>query len=154
MYYCLAGLSDAERIAELRWISNTEDNENKDERYEEYIERTTKFIIKGIEEKTWHYWIAKENDMIIGIIAIYVFERMPAPGRRHAYNGYITNVYVRKEYRNRKIGKGLITKVKEWACKMNINVLMLYSSNEAVNFYKREGFTTNNEFYNLILNDE
>ena len=154
MDYCLAGLSEARKIAELRWTSHTEDGESFKETYEEYIRRTMDFVAKGINEKSWYYWVAKKEDLILGVIAIFVFERIPAPGRLHAYNGYITNVYVRKGYRNKGIGKDLITRVKKWAEELRINVLMLYSSYEAIAFYRREGFSTNNEFFNLILDDE
>lgn len=154
MVYRLATKRDSRKIADLRWESNSEASGRLVESYDGYIERCRKFISRGIRNGSWFYWIAEEGMEIRGIIAIYKFERMPAPGRPHAYNGYITNVYVRNGYRSNGIGKEILSRVKRWAAEEQINVLMLYSSNDAKGFYEQDGFSNNDEFYNLILNDE
>jgi len=150
----VATISDTKEIANLRWISHEEDNAIISEIKSDYITRCENFLNEGIENNSWFHWIVKNDVAIIGVISIFVFERLPAPDREHAFNGYITNVYVSKKYRRKGIGNLLMGNVKEWAMKKEINVLMLYSSEEGVPFYKKNGFTINTDFFNYVFNDD
>ena len=48
---------------------------------------------------------------------VYLIPKTPKPNRNQKYISYLTNVYTRKEYRNKNIGTELLEYIKEYLAK-------------------------------------
>jgi GNAT superfamily N-acetyltransferase len=65
--------------------------------------------------------------------------------------GYVTNVYTRPEYRGLNIGSKLMDYVKDWATEIDFEILIVWPSSKAVNFYERKGFKSDNDVMELVI---
>jgi GNAT superfamily N-acetyltransferase len=52
----------------------------------------------------------------------------------------MTNVYTRPDYRGQGIGRKLLAHVVEWARAENLELLLVWPSDESVGFFDRAGF--------------
>lgn len=73
------------------------------------------------------------------------YRRMPRPGRPQSRWGYVSNMFVRKDVRNRGIGSMLLSAVIAVAEERGYARLVLSPSERAVRFYRRAGFTVPDE---------
>lgn len=65
---------------------------------------------------------------------------MPAPGRPASTWGYLGNMFVRAEHRDRGIGAALVAAAVEHARRAGYARLVLSPSERSVPFYARAGF--------------
>ncbi len=65
---------------------------------------------------------------------------MPRPGHPDSCWGYVSNMFVREEFRNRGIGSALLTAIIATADERRYARLVLSPSIEALPFYRRAGF--------------
>jgi len=68
------------------------------------------------------------------------YRRMPRPGRPDSSWGYVGNLFVLEEVRNRGIGSALLTAVVVAAEERGYARLVLSPSARAVPFFRRAGF--------------
>ena len=80
-------------------------------------------------------------------------ELVPRPCRIRDQFGYLTNSYTKYAYRNKDIGSKLLQAVKDWAKAEDFELLIVYPSEQAVSFYERAGFDTENEVMELRLRE-
>ena len=78
---------------------------------------------------------------------------MPRPCKIQDQFGYITNNYTKPAYRNKGIGSELMRSVKRWARDEDLELLIVYPSEEAVKFYERTGFCADNDVMELKLRE-
>ncbi len=92
-----------------------------------------------ISKKKWETFIAKINNEPVGFINFrrYIF---PKQWREGAEYIYIWDIFVKPEWRGKRIGKLLIKKVIEEAKKRGIKYVLLSSLPERLEFYKKLGF--------------
>ena len=96
-------------------------NENN---FEEYMKRKHKSIV----------YVASVGTNIIGFTSAYL---------NHHNEGFIEDLFVTEEYRNRKVGSTLFTKVLEWlkdngAKSMDVHVSI--GNEKVMKFYENNGF--------------
>lgn len=85
--------------------------------------------------------IAEYDDEKIGYLSGYIVNKLFY--RTESKFGILGDMFVLKEYRNKKIGTKLITEFKKWAKSKGAKVLRIeaYSANKkALKFYRRHGF--------------
>ena len=80
-----------------------------------------------------------------------IVAKSPSPGKAHGRIGYITNAYLRAEFRGSGIGTSILEKLQLFAEHHNIELLFLWPSDESVSFYERSGFSDNNEIFTIII---
>ncbi|HEX7300868.1 MAG TPA: GNAT family N-acetyltransferase [Solirubrobacteraceae bacterium] len=85
-------------------------------------------------------WLAALGDAPVGMASLFEYRRMPRPGRPDSRWGYIANMFVRAELRNRGIGSALLTAIIAAAEDRRYARLVLSPSAQAVPFYRRAGF--------------
>lgn len=73
-------------------------------------------------------------------IFIELIQKVPRPGRTTYPFAYMTNVYTVPDYRNKGVGEKLLTSVNNWIKENNYEFVMVWPSDEAVNFYKKNGY--------------
>ncbi len=64
---------------------------------------------------------------------------------------YVTNVYTKPEFRGNKIASKLMDCVVEWGKKKNFELMIVWPSSKAVNYYSKIGFDSNNDLMELVL---
>lgn len=88
-----------------------------------------------------HVWVAEVDGEVVGMLLMFVHERMPAPERLHSRWGYVSNVYVVPERRDRGVGTQLVAAATGLADTEAYARLVLTPSERAVPLYQRAGFS-------------
>lgn len=95
-------------------------------------------------------WVA-EDPHAVGMLVMFVHERMPEPGRESRRWGYIGNVFVRPDGRDRGVGQSLVAAAVEEARCQGFARLVLNPSLRSVPLYERAGFSGNHALLTLEL---
>ena len=85
-------------------------------------------------------WLATVANAPVGMASVFEYRRMPRLGRPGSRWGYISNMFVREDFRNRGVGSALLAAIVEAAGERGYARLVLSPSERAVPFYRRAGF--------------
>ena len=85
-------------------------------------------------------WLAEVDGRPAGMMNLAVYERMPRPGRALSRWGYLGNVFVLAEYRNRGIGSRLVSAALNYADHNGFVRVVLSPTERSVPLYERAGF--------------
>jgi GNAT superfamily N-acetyltransferase len=85
-------------------------------------------------------WLAMLGDAPVGMASLLEYRRMPRPGHPDSRWGYIGNLFVREDFRNRGIGSALLRTVIAAADERGHVRLVLSPSARALPFFQRAGF--------------
>jgi GNAT superfamily N-acetyltransferase len=85
-------------------------------------------------------WLATVGDSPVGMASVFEYRRMPRPGQPDSRWGYVSNMFVRDDLRNRGIGSALLTRIIITADERSYARLVLSPSARSVPFYRRAGF--------------
>jgi GNAT superfamily N-acetyltransferase len=86
---------------------------------------------------TWLAWVGSDA---IGMASLFEYRRMPRPGRDDSRWGYLGNMFVHEEFRNRGVGSALLAATVAMAEARAYARVVLSPSERAVPFYARAGF--------------
>lgn len=86
------------------------------------------------------FWLAEDAGSPIGMIGLLTYRRMPKPSQPDTRWGYVGNMFVLEEHRNRGVGRALIDALKAYADAENFERLVLAPSERSIPFWKRAGF--------------
>lgn len=130
----IAGAGDIAAVASLRlrWGDEARDADPEFER------RLAEWIAQEGDRRT--IWLAELNDEPVGMATLYEFRRMPRPGRMDSRWGYVGNMFVREDRRNRGIGSALLTALIDAAHEHGYVRVVLSPTPRSVPFYRRAGF--------------
>lgn len=152
--YREATLSDLDELVSLRWEFRTESDEvNPKLQKAEFILECRNFLVEGLRNKSWTYWIAEENGKIISHAFVQTIPMIPNPNRIQDKWGYVTNCYTRPEFRSKGIGSSLMEVLIQWARTIDLELLIVWPSDESLSYYKRLGFSEKNDILQLSLRD-
>ena len=90
-------------------------------------------------------WLAFAGDDPIGIASVFEYRRMPRPGRMSSTWGYVSNMFVREDARDRGAGSALLAAIVDAAHERGYARLVLSPTLRAVPFYERAGFVVPDE---------
>jgi len=139
----LAEAGDIDQLIQMRWDFTLEDyevhtfNEND---YELFEVECRQFLESAISSDIWFIWVAEEEGKIVSHIYLELIQKVPRPGRITHPFVYMTNVYTVKDYRNRGIGSQLITAINEWVEKDQYEFIMVWPSEDSINYYQKNGY--------------
>lgn len=154
MIYHIATAKDLPQLAELRWEFRMEDGtEQPLVSREQFIQICTHFLQESLATGYHTYWVAEQDGQIISHIFVHRIDLVPRPCKLRDQFGYITNTYTRPAYRNQGIGSLLLHHVKQWATEQDFELLIVYPSEQAIPYYERAGFCTENEVMELKLRE-
>jgi GNAT superfamily N-acetyltransferase len=107
-----------------------------------------RFIVEFLEvhKAEWKpneivHWVAFDSDRVVTVISVTIVRKMPRPGDLRARWGYLSNVYALPEVRNQGVGGRLLTVIKSWATAENLELLVVWPSDQAYPSYERAGFS-------------
>jgi GNAT superfamily N-acetyltransferase len=85
-------------------------------------------------------WLATIEGSPAGMASLFEYRRMPRPGRPDSRWGYVSNMFVREDLRNRGIGAALLDTLIAAADDRGYARLVLSPSARSIPFYRRAGF--------------
>ena len=146
---------DLEQLAAMRWDWRVEDaSASPGMARETFVEECARFLSDGLRDGTWVYWLAEDGGRIAAHLFVHRIRKVPKPSRMADAIGYVTNVYTRPEYRGRRVGSALLQQVVSWAREEDLDVLVVWPSDESVRFYERSGFRSHNDIMELELRED
>lgn len=98
------------------------------------------FLVDAIEGGRWHIWVAEVNGSIVSHVYVALIDKIPRPVREKSKIAYLTNVYTRPAFRGQGIGAKLIERAQDAAREENVELMIVWPSDESIEFYKRHGF--------------
>jgi GNAT superfamily N-acetyltransferase len=134
----VAGAADRAALVKLRSIWTAPDADD-----EAFQSRMAAWLAAEGERRTT--WIATSDDQPVGMASLFEYRRMPRPGRPDSRWGYVSNMFVLEEYRNRGIGLTLLAALIAAADERRYARLVLSPSRAAMSFYQRAGFKVPDE---------
>ena len=134
----LAGERDLAVIAALRaqWTPGAEPDDDFEERFAEWL---------AAEGDRRTVWLAFLDDEPVGLASVFEYRRMPRPGRMTSSWGYVSNMFVREDVRERGVGSALLAALIEAADARGYARLVLSPTLRALPFYERAGFVVPDE---------
>lgn len=84
--------------------------------------------------------VAERDGVLVGMVHLAVFERMPAPERGASRWGYLANAFVRPGHRDGGIGAAMVDLLVRRARELGCVRVVLSPSERSVPFYERAGF--------------
>ncbi len=134
-----AGTDDVMELARLRWDMQTEE-EPSAESYATFVVRFRPFAEAALRSTSWRVWVAEADASLVGNLWLQLVPRVPRPGAGSSPLGYLTNVFVAQAHRNSGLGSRLLDHVVDWSRKHPTSVVVVWPSDEAIQWYRRAGF--------------
>lgn len=104
------------------------------------LRKITKNYFSSHLNKDLYIFIVKNNNNIIATCGLQIIKTLPQCND-NGLEGYICNVFTKKEFRNRGIQAKVFKKCIQFAKENKISSLRLSSDNQtAINIYKKFGF--------------
>ena len=154
MNFRQATVDDIPALAAARWAFRLEGGETPIETEPSFLRRYDAFVRKALESGQWTYWVAEEVDgELVGHMAVCVVESIPRPSRLTDQWGYLTDCFTRPSFRNRGVGAELLRHVARWARSRDLEMLVVWPSDDSQSFYARAGFTRDDEMRMLHLRE-
>jgi ribosomal protein S18 acetylase RimI-like enzyme len=139
--YRIAAEEDLPQLGDLRWRLQTDDNEEFDvAAHDQYIKDFSSLLEDENNSGQLVHWVAETQGQIIAAMSVRIVNKIPKPSKYGGRWGYLTNVYTLPEYRSRRIGGQLLGCVKNWAKQEQLEMLIVWPSDNAYAFYERSGF--------------
>lgn len=135
----LAKKSDIKALCHLRYHLYSEDGEATFS-LKSYIKSASKVFLQSFNKK-WLHIVVEIRGELVGCASIYKITTLPRPYKSKRDFGYLTNAYVKPEYRNKKIGSKILKEVIKYSKKNGFESIIVWPSDKAKSLYKRAGFS-------------
>lgn len=146
--------SDFLQLAEMKWLHCEEDDVDYKEHNLDGVDKE-KFISEFIDffkvNKDYKIFIVDDGTKIMSAMFVYLIPKLPKPNGNAKYIAYLTNVYTRKEYRNKKIGTILLNYIKQYLTNIKCELIFAWPSDNSVKWYKKNAFYQENEIFQCDL---
>src|ERR1041385_7217295 len=150
----IASESDAAMLAGLRYELRSSLHEVV-ETDAAFIKRCANWMEQRLrKESHWKCWIAEANQIPVGSIWAQLIEKIPNPIAEPECYVYLTNFYVREEYRGKGIGAKLLSVVVAWSESNDAYTVLLWPTERSKPFYLRHGFSNADNLMELAIKSE
>jgi GNAT superfamily N-acetyltransferase len=140
-----ATVADIPALVELRREFHFEDPSEDAAGRDDFEEAFATLLSAGIESRRWVVWVAESEGEIVSHAFVGLVDKIPRPAAGFDALGYLTNVYTRPGFRNRGLGGRVLDAVTAWAGEAEIELLVVWPSEDSVAFYERHGFADRGE---------
>ena len=138
--------SDIDDLVEMRREFTFEDAEPSERvGRPEYDTECAAFLADAIAGGRWHVWVAEIDARIVSHVFVALIDKVPRPVRENSKIAYLTNVYTRPAFRRQGIGAQLVRRAQAAAREADVELIIVWPSDESVDFYQREGFAVPGE---------
>jgi GNAT superfamily N-acetyltransferase len=109
----------------------------------EFVPRCAEWMRSRVaDESRWRVWVLMDRGTIVGNIWLQIVEKLPNPNVERERHGYVTNFFVRPEYRNTGAGSRLLDALLGECRGLEIDSVFLWPSDRSRPLYVRHGFVT------------
>ncbi|MED4015124.1 GNAT family N-acetyltransferase [Sutcliffiella cohnii] len=137
----LAQTKDIKQLIQMRWDFTIEHDESKrNSSYEDFEKECHSFLEGAINGNQWFIWVVEEDEKVVSHIYIELIQKVPRPGRVTYPFAYMTNVYTVPAYRGKGVGSELLSYINKWIEENNYEFVIVWPSDEAINYYKKNGY--------------
>lgn len=117
-----------------------------------FVDRCTVWMRERLgTESLWKCWIAELDDTAVANVWVHLVEKIPNPIEEPEYYIYLTNFYVREQYRSHGIGTMLLSEILDWGRSKDVKTIILWPSGRSKPFYVRHGFAIAEDCMHLEL---
>jgi GNAT superfamily N-acetyltransferase len=142
----LASHGDVAQLIEMRRDFTLEDFESDTAPASPGFPNDCRIFLDGaITSGRWHIWVAEVGERIVSHAYLALIDKVPRPIRENARIAYLTNVYTRPDYRGQGIGAEIVRRAQAAAREADVELIIVWPSEESVDFYMRHGFTRSDE---------
>ncbi len=152
-----ANEADYTELALMKWEHGAEDDIDYGEHNLDGVDKKSflnEFISFLNNNKEYRIVVAEENGIVVSAMFVYLIPKLPKPSGNAKYIAYLTNVYTKKEYRNKGIGTRILEYIKNDLIEKKCELLFAWPSDNSIAWYKRNGFNENNEIFECPLCEE
>ena len=150
----LASEKDAAILARLR-LELRSASHMVVENEQEFLERCESWMNERPRKGSqWQCWIAEREAIVLGAVWAQLIEKIPNPAVEGECYIYVTNFYVREEYRGKGIGSRLLSEVLAWAKTKNAHTAILWPRERSKSLYLRHGFSAADDLMRLVVEQE
>jgi GNAT superfamily N-acetyltransferase len=135
-----AEVGDIDDLVRMRADFTFEHGEPKLPTNPGYEQECRAFLEDAMAGGHWQIWVAELDGSVVSHAFVALVDKVPRPIYAPRHIAYLTNVYTRPEHRNRGIGAAVIRRAQEAAREADVEVMVVWPSDESVDFYAREGF--------------
>ena len=149
--------SDYPELALMKWEHDAEDDIDYGEHNLDGVDKerfVDEFICFLKNQNGYNIFVAEENGVVASAMFVYLIPKLPKPNGNAKYIAYLTNVYTKKEYRNKGIGTQLLEYIKNYCVDIKCELLFAWPSDNSVKWYERNGFSNENEIFECQLCEE
>jgi GNAT superfamily N-acetyltransferase len=140
---------DAAVLARLRYEFRASFG-SVEEPEQEFLPRCEHWIGEKLgPEQAWSVWIAESAGIAAGTIWLQWIEKIPNPVAELEWHGYITNLYVREQFRGRELGSSLLKAALEACRKRGVDAVILWPTPRSRSLYARHGFAVRDDIMQL-----
>lgn len=134
--------ADATALAQLRYaFRSTLGRAVEDECG--FLARAERWLDARLRTPAWLAWVADvQGAGIVGQCYLQVVEKIPNPVGEAEWIGYVTNVFVKPEWRGRGIASNLIDLAVDHCTTHGAYSVILWPTDESRSLYARNGFVT------------
>lgn len=143
--YRMIKYSEYEKVAELRWIFQCEEDTILTINQKDDFIKNCLSSIQNNNMGMYTHFGAFEHDNLIAMVSLCIINKIPRPHKIIDPIGYLTNVFVLKNYRNHQIGSKLLNVVHDYAKTKYLELIIVWPSDESLNFYKRLDYHSENQ---------
>lgn len=142
----VATVHDIEKLVQMRWDFSVEYDENiSPNSSQDFGVQCTQFLSEASGGSQWKIWVADEEGILVSHVYVQLIAKVPRPGWRSKFYGYLTNVYTIPARRGCGIGTLLLRAVDHWARTTDVEFLIVWPSDNSIEFYRRNGFIPSEE---------
>jgi len=105
----------------------------------------SEIVGRGLSDGRWVVWVAAVDGDIVSHAFVGLVDKIPRPTSGHRWLGYLTNVYTAPAHRNGGLGGRVLEATKNWAGEEDVELLVVWPSEESVGFYRQHGFAGDGE---------
>src|SRR5579862_8249883 len=105
-----------------------------------YEEECRALLENAIAGDRWQIWVAELDGAVVSHAYVALVDKVPRPIYVPRRIAYLTNVYTLPEHRNRGIGASVIRRAQEAARAADVELIIVWPSDESIDFYERAGF--------------
>jgi GNAT superfamily N-acetyltransferase len=132
-----AGVPDLPVLAAMRWQFRTDGTEPSEDRTA-FEKRFCERVSASFDDGSWRAWVATDDGEVIGHIYASRIGKLPNPVDEAETHLYLSNLYVRPEYRGRGIAAALLDAA--LADLDDIDATILWARPGTAALYARYGF--------------
>jgi GNAT superfamily N-acetyltransferase len=146
--------SDAPLLAALRYELRSSAKQLT-ESEAQFVNRCTQWMRERLQDRNWwRCWIAEFEQTPVGNIWAQPVEKIPNPAAETECYLYVTNFYVREEYRGKGVGTRLLSEALTWGKTKNAHTVILWPRERSKSLYLRHGFTAADDLMQLVIERE